>query len=160
MSISAISKRMRTGVVLLCGAVLAVAPLMAQQDAATTPRTQQDGPPPPPGGPGGRQGMNPERRLERMQKELNLTPDQATQVKGIFDEGRGKMEELRANTSMSQDERRPKMMEIMRQQSEKIKAILTPEQKTKFEAMEARMREHMMERRQGGEGTPPPPPPQ
>jgi len=118
---------------------------------------------PPPGGhggPGGRGGMNPERRLEMMQKQLSLTADQTAQIKGIFDEGKGKMEELHANTALSEDDKRSKMMEMHKQENEKIKAVLTPDQKTKYEAMEAKQRERMQEHRQGGDGPPPPPPPQ
>jgi Spy/CpxP family protein refolding chaperone len=104
--------------------------------------------------------MNVERRLERMQKELGLTPDQSAQIKGIFDEGKGKMEELRANTALSQEDRRSKMMEMREHENAKIKAVLTPEQKVKYEAMEAKMRERMRDRGEGGGAPPPPPPPQ
>jgi len=156
-------KRMRTLGVLVCGAALAVVPALAQQDAAPPPPPQGDMQGPPPGGhggPGGRGGMNPERRLEMMQKQLSLTADQTAQIKGIFDEGKGKMEELHANTALSEDDKRSKMMEMHKQENEKIKAVLTPDQKTKYEAMEAKQRERMQEHRQGGDGPPPPPPPQ
>jgi len=116
----------RTALVLVCGAGLAVSSAGAQQQDATPP-PQQNGQMqgPPPAGPGGPR-MDPEHHLDMLQKELNLTPEQVTQIKAIFEEQRARM-----------------------------KAVLTPEQQTKLEAMEA----HMGERRHHGPPPPPPPPP-
>jgi protein CpxP len=151
--------RMRFAGVLLCGAVLAIVPAMAQ-DTPPPPQAQGDAQGPPPGGGGGRGGMmNPERRLAAMQRELNLSPEQSTAVKAILDDEQSKMEAVRADTTISRDERRPKMMGIHEAENTKIEAVLTKDQNVKYEAMEARMRE----RRQqggGGDGPPPPPPPQ
>ena len=155
-------KRVRAAGILLCGVALAVAPMMAQTDGA------QAGPPqngaeqgPPPGGPGGhgRGGReNPERRLERLQRQLNLTEAQVTQVKALFEEGRTKMEALHANTAVADEDKRAQGMAIHKEEHEKLVALLTPEQKTKFEAMEQHMREHGP-RGGDGQGPPPPPPP-
>jgi len=158
-------KTVRAAGVLLCGAVLAVLPVMAQQDTTPPPPQGQVQGPPPDGGQGGRGGrggmMNPERRLEMMQKQLNLTTEQTAQIKGIFDESKGKMEELRANTAIAQEDKRPKMMEIHQHEMEKIKAVLTPDQQTKFAAMQEKMRERMQQREggAGGQQQGPPPPP-
>jgi len=98
--------------------------------------------------------MNPERRLEMMQRQLNLTPDQTTAIKAIFEDERAKMEAARASDgSLSPEDRRAKMMAMREEEKTKIEAILTPEQKTKYEEMEARMRERMEHR-----DAPPPPP--
>ena len=51
------------------------------------------------------------------------------------------------------------MMDIHKASQDKIRAMLTDDQKTKYDAMQAEMQEKMKERRQGG-ATPPPPPPQ
>ena len=152
-------KRVRAAGILLCGAVLAVVPVMAQQDATPPPaQGQEQGSPA--GGRGGRGGMmDPQRRMEMMQKQLNLTDDQTTQIKGIFEESRGKMEELRGNTALSQEDRRAKMMEIREHQTAKVKAVLTPDQQKKFEVMEQRQRERMQEQRGGGGASPPTAPP-
>ena len=86
--------------------------------------------------------MNPERRLEMMQRQLNLTPDQTTAIKAIFEDERAKMEAARASDgSLSPEDRRAKMM------------AMREEEKTKYEEMEARMRERMEHR-----DAPPPPP--
>jgi Spy/CpxP family protein refolding chaperone len=147
-------------VALVCGLGLMAGVAVAQQDAP---------PPPPPGGqmqgpPEGHRGMGPERRIERMKHELNLTDDQTAQVKAIFEDSRTKMEALRGNSSLSQQDRRAQMMAIHQAEDDKIEALLTADQKTKYEAMQARMRDRMQERREGGDAggppQPPPPPPQ
>ena len=149
-------KRVRSAGILLCAAVLAVVPVMAQQDAPP-PAPQGDAQGPPPGGRGGRGGMNPERRLEMLQKQLDLTADQTTAIKAVFEDERTKMEAARSSdASLSPEDRRAKMMTMRQEENTKIEAVLTPDQKTKYEAMQARQRERM-ENRQGG-GAPPPPP--
>ena len=146
-------KMFRAAAVMLCGAGLVVSAAVAQQDA----------PPPPPDGqqqgmpPGGLRG--PERHLEMMQKRLDLTDGQTAQVKAIFAEGRAKMEALHANTTLSQSDRRAQGKALHADMDAKIHAVLTPEQKTKFDAMEARMREHRHGGMEGGAPPPPPPPP-
>jgi protein CpxP len=155
-------KRMfRTAAVLVCGAGLAMGTAMAQQDAAPPPPDgQMQGPPP-----GGRGGMmNPERRVEMLQKRLGLSADQTAQVKAIFEGERGKMEALRSNADMAPQDRRTQMMAIHEDSDAKIHAVLSPDQKTKYDEMQARERERMQEHRQGGpggdgSGAPPPPPP-
>jgi len=96
--------------------------------------------------------MSPERRLEMMQTQLNLTPDQVTSIKAIFADGQAKMEAVRSDTTLSQDDRRAKMMSMRTDENAKVKAVLTPDQQTKFDDMQSRMRQ----RQQGG-GPPPPP---
>lgn len=85
-------------------------------------------------------------------KQLNLTSDQQTQVKGINDDSRSQMMAVRNDTSMSQADKRTKMMDIRKSSDDKIRALLTDEQKTKFDAMQAKMQERMKARRQGAQG--------
>ena len=108
-----------------CGALFAI-PATAQ-DAAPS------GPPP-----GGRMGPpNPERQLEMLTKRLNLTSDQQPQVKAILEDESTQMQTLRNDTSLSQDDRRSKMMSIRKSSQDKIRGMLTDEQKTKYlEAVE------------------------
>jgi protein CpxP len=149
---------MRVALLGLCTGVLGVVPMMAQDTSAPPPPTQ-DGSAPPPmqGGGGGRgrggPGRMQERQLEMMTKQLNLTPDQVTQVKAIDADTDSKMKALRDDTSTAPADKRPKMMAIRQESMVKIRGILTDEQKTKMDAMMAKMRER---REEGG----PPPPPQ
>ena len=95
------------------------------------------------GGPGGR--MNPEERLKKMTEQLTLTQDQQDKIKAIFEGGREEMAKLK---DTPEDQRRAKFGEFMKAQSEKVLAVLTPEQQEKYKAA-------MAERaKQGGPGGP------
>jgi len=91
------------------------------------------------------------RQLEMLTKRLDLTADQQTKVKAIDEDTVKQMMAFRNDTSLSQDDRRSKMMDIRKSSQDKIRAILTDDQKTKYDALLAEMRDRM---RQG------PPPPQ
>jgi protein CpxP len=151
----------RTAAVLLCGAALVVVSAQAQDEAPPAPPAGQMQGPPPGGGGGRGMRMDPDKMVERLTKALNLTPDQATQMKGIYEGQRKKMEALRDNSAMSREDRRAQMMAIHEDGESKIKAILTPDQQTKYAEVQAKMRERMENGRRGGggEGAAPPPPP-
>ncbi len=141
---------------------LRVALLALCTSALAMPVLAQDTPPPPPqgqGGPGGPGRGGPERQLDMMTKQLNLTPDQVTQIKTIQADGRSKMMALREDTSMSQDDKRSKMMSMRQDEQSKVRGVLTDDQKTKYDAMLKQMQEHRGGG-YGGNGGPPPPPPQ
>jgi protein CpxP len=144
---------MRMAAVLLCSVALAL-PALAQTGAASSGPPDQAQGPPPGGGQGGRRG-GVEERLDRMTRDLSLTPDQVAKIKPIMEDSRRQMMALR-DADGAQDDRRAKMMAIQHGESTQIKAVLTDDQKPKFDAMEARMRER---RDRGGNGGPPPPPP-
>ena len=133
----------------LCTSALCTIPMMAQD---TTP------PAPPQGQMRGHGGPGRGNQVEFLTKKLNLTPDQVTQVKAIDDDARTQAMAVRNDTSVSQADRRTKMMDIHKTSQDKIRAILTDEQKTKYDALQAEMQEKMKERRQSG--GPPPAPPQ
>lgn len=142
----------RTAAVLLCGAALAVVSAQAQDEAPpAAPAGQMQGPPP-----GGGRGMrmDPDKMVERLTKALALTPDQATQIKATLTAQQAKMESLRSNSSASREDRRAQMMAMHEDTESKIKAVLTADQKVKYDEIQARMRERMQDR-----GAPPPPPP-
>ncbi len=125
------------------------APVMAQQP---------DAPPPPPAqGPG--HGDVGDRQLEHMTKALNLTPDQASQVKAIHADSRQKMMALRDDTSVAGPDKHARMKAIHDDSEAKIKALLDDTQKAKYDQMQAKIQERRSERREGGDQAPPPPPP-
>jgi Spy/CpxP family protein refolding chaperone len=139
-------KMFRTAVVVLCSAGLAISAAVAQQETAPPPPPDQQQQGPPPDGQmqgpmhGGR-GMDPERRVEMMQRRLGLNDSQTAQVRQILTESRAQMETiLRPKLFIGPD-----------------RAVLTPDQQAKYDAMQEKMRE----RRSAGEGesAPPPPPP-
>jgi protein CpxP len=140
---------MQAAMLALCTGALCTMPMMAQD---TTP------PAAPQGQMGrGRGGPGMGNQVEMLTKKLNLTPDQVTQVKAIDADTMKQVDALRSDTSLSRDDRRSKMMDIHKASTDKIRALLTDDQKTKFDAMQAEMQEKMKERRQGGDAPPPPP---
>jgi Spy/CpxP family protein refolding chaperone len=154
-------KIFRTVLVLLCGAGLAMSAAVAQQDTAPPPANGQQQAPPANGamqGPqGGQRGMNPERQLAMMQQQLALSDDQTAQIRQILTEASGKMEALRANTDLAQEDRRAQMMTLRQGVQARIHAVLTPDQVTKYDAMQERMRQR---RGAGGDGASTPQSPQ
>jgi Spy/CpxP family protein refolding chaperone len=104
--------------------------------------------------------MDPAKRADMLKQNLNLTDDQTSQVKTIFEDSRTKMEALRSNSSLSQDDRRSQMMSLRKAENDKIDAILTPDQKTKYSALQQQMRDRMRGGAPGaGPGGGPPAPP-
>ncbi|MCU1222851.1 MAG: hypothetical protein JWQ42_944 [Edaphobacter sp.] len=143
----------RAALLALCTATLCAAPMMAQDSSATPPATQDNM-----GGHGGRGGrMGEERQLSMLTKKLNLTPDQVTQVKAIDDDTMAQAKAVRDDTSIAQADKRAKMMEIRKASQDKIRAVLTDDQKAKYDAMQAQRHEKMKERSQGAESPAAPP---
>jgi Spy/CpxP family protein refolding chaperone len=69
-------------------------------------------------------------RFEKMRSELNLTDQQTTSVRTILDETRNEYRALRA-------ELRPRFEEPRMKARARIRALLTPEQQKKFDALVA-----------------------
>lgn len=141
---------------LLCGLGVAMVGVAVAQDQAPPtppPGTAMQGPPPG----GGRGGMmDPGKRADMLKQNLSLSDDQTTQVKTIFEDSRTKMEALRSNSSLSQDDRRSQMMSIRKGENDKINALLTPDQKTKYAALQEQMRDRMRNGPPNGGTTPQP----
>jgi protein CpxP len=156
------NRMLRAAAVVLCSAGLVMSAAVAQQNAAPPPPDGQQQGAPPDGqmqGPpqGGQRGMDPERRLQMMQQRLNLNDSQTAQIRQIFTESRAQMEALRSNTSLTPEDRRAQMMTLHQGEQSRVRAVLTPDQQTKYDAMQARMRERRGD--EGGQGAPVPPPP-
>jgi protein CpxP len=141
----------RVAILAIGATALSALPTMAQDPSAPPPQQGQAGP-----REGGRGGMG-GHQLEFLTKQLNLTPDQVTQVKAIDADAMKQMMALRSDTSLTPDEKKPKMMALHKTSQDKIRALLTDDQKTKFDALETQMRERRGNRG-GGDGPPPPPP--
>ena len=69
-------------------------------------------------------------RFEKMRRELNLTDEQTTAVRAILDETREEYRTLRT-------ELRPRFEEPRQKARTRIRALLTPEQQQRFDAMAA-----------------------
>jgi len=99
-------------------------------------------------------------QVKFLTQKLNLTADQATQVKAIDEDAQKQSKAVREDTSIAGPDRRAKMMDIHKAAQDKIRALLTPDQQTKFDALQAQMRERRGNRGDGDGPPPPPPPPQ
>lgn len=117
----------RLGVVALCTAALCSTPMLAQG--------------------GGGMRMTPDERVAAIDKAVGLTDEQKPKVKAIIEADMKKMMDLR-NSGDDMQTLRPKMMEIRNQENTDIKALLTDDQKTKYDAYLASMP------RRGGTGGP------
>lgn len=95
-------------------------------------------------------GMSADDQLARMTKDLNLTSDQATQIKPILESRQQQMMALRQDQSMSQQDKMAKMKSMREDSNTKISAILNDTQKQQFAEMQAKQQQRMQ----------PPPPPQ
>jgi len=141
---------LRVAVLAIGATALSVLPAMAQDPSAP--------PPPPQDQAGPRQGgQGRGNQVEFLTKKLNLTPDQVTQVKAIDADSMNQMKALREDTSVAGPDKRAKMMDIHKAAQDKIRALLTDDQKTKFDALQTQMRERRGNSG-GGDGPPPPPP--
>ena len=127
------------------------------QDAPPTPPDQNQAGPPSQGM--GRRGMrmDPDRQLERLTRELNLTTDQQAQIKPLLVERQQKMQALFQDQSTAQEDRRTQGRSIMEGTNNSIKALLNDDQKQKFEAMRERMRRNRPDSGLGGAAPPPAP---
>lgn len=61
-------------------------------------------------------------------QSLNLTDQQKSQLKPIFDSTRQQMQALRSDTSLTAEQKHEKMQQIRQNQMTQMKSILTPEQ--------------------------------
>lgn len=76
-----------------------------------------------------------ENRGANLQKELNLTEDQQEKVAEIRSSYKTKMQTLRNDSSIPQDQKRNKMQELMKQQQAELKSVLTKEQFEKMQSL-------------------------
>ena len=87
---------------------------------------------------GGRGGF------EQMLDRLNLTDDQRTQVRDIFEDARKQVTELRKESE-------PRFREVRKNTDERLKTVLTPEQWEQFQQITSRRGgRHDRPRREGG----------
>jgi Spy/CpxP family protein refolding chaperone len=71
-------------------------------------------------------------RLEKMKTELSLTDAQVSQIETNRSASMEKMKAIRENKSLSDDQKKTKVMELRKQQKEQMKSILTEEQLKKL----------------------------
>jgi Spy/CpxP family protein refolding chaperone len=109
---------------------LAATPALRAQDA-TAPADK----------PGQKRERGPGAMMERAVKELGLNADQEAKWKAIGQQEKTALEALRDDKSVAKEDKRAKMREINKSFADQRRALLTPDQATKFDEMRAKMRE-------------------
>ena len=120
---------------LVCGLIVAASPAIRAEDAPASPAPST----PAHHGEKGK-GEHGEAPLERLTKALDLTGDQKTKIKSIFEERRENVKAVREDATLSDEQKKEKAKEIIQSSTGKIKALLTPEQQTKFEKVMEEMK--------------------
>lgn len=87
----------------------------------------------PGGGNGQHQPPSPEQRVKMLTQQLNLTNDQQQNIKLILEDESNRMESLRSDSSLTQQERRSKVQEIRQNTKTQMNSILTQEQQTQLQ---------------------------
>ena len=126
------------GALLSAGLVFAQAPASNQAPAADAPQAAQ--------AQQSHRNFDPNRQAVRLSKRLGLSDDQAAQIKPILVDRFQKMQSLRADTSLNQQDRHAKVHALMQDSNTKIEAVLNDTQKQQFEKMQAERRSHQHNR--------------
>jgi len=130
----------------VAGLLYTVSPAVAQDNGNAEQGSTQAGNPPE----HGRGHFDPARRTEMLTEHLKLTSDQQSKVLEIFKSEQSQMENLRQDTSTSQDDRHSKMMEIHKATNDQVRALLDSKQQKKWDEMQSR-REQWQGHRPGGQ---------
>lgn len=84
-----------------------------------------------------------------LMQELNLTADQKTKMENLNSEMRTKMQVIRDNSSLNQEQKRSAMQDLVKETQLKRKGILTVDQQAKWEAREKQTRDARPDVRRG-----------
>jgi len=126
--------------------ILAAAGLISMATLATAQDSQSNEQAPPPSTQNGERhhpGFDPAQRAAELGKHLNLTSDQQAKVLEALQSERSQMESLHQDSSLSQQDRRAKMMNIRQTTDSQIRSVLDANQQKKWDQMMARRAEHM-----------------
>lgn len=94
---------------------------------------------------GGKAGRE---RFERMSEALDLTPEQKLKIEAILKEMKPKVRALQKTRKLTKEQKTAVYLNLQQQQSQRITALLTPEQLEKLKTM----RQKRAERKKGKPG--------
>ncbi|MES1194860.1 MAG: hypothetical protein ABUL65_03125, partial [Opitutus sp.] len=112
---------------------LAAVPALRAQDAAAPAADKSEQKP--------KRERDPGAMMERAAKELGLNADQEAKWKDIGQQEKTALDALKKDTSVAKEDKRAKMRDINKSFADQRRAVLTPDQATKFDEMRAKMRE-------------------
>ncbi len=106
----------------------AVFPATAQQNGDTTTQAQEHG--------GKHHRMHdPHKAAMHLSKKLGLSSDQTAKVEPILADRQQKVQALRADTSLTEQQRHEQMRTIQQNTQQQMSSILTPEQMERLKSM-------------------------
>jgi len=95
--------------------------------------------------------MSPADQVKELTEKLSLTDDQQGKIKTILEDIRDQMQKIRADDSLSQEDKMGKGRALRETANGKIRELLTDDQKKKFDQLEQERRDRMRQRQGGGE---------
>ena len=131
-------------VVVAAGVISIAVPFAAAQD---NPSTDQQSQPSHDHGAWRHGPQDPAEHTKELTKQLKLTSDQQTKVQDIFQSSHSQMESLRQDTSLSQQDRHTKMMDIRKSTDTQVRALLDSNQQKKWDEMQAKREQRMQNHR-------------
>jgi len=145
-------------ILLAVGLIAAAVPFAAAQSSNDSPPSNQQ---PAQANGGWHHGPpDPAERTKELTKHLNLTPDQQTKVQDILQSQHSQMETLHQDSSLSQQDRHAKMMDIRKTGDTQIRALLDSTQQKKWDEMQAKREQWGHNGHHGDAGDHQAPPPQ
>lgn len=91
--------------------------------------------------------MSARKHMGMLAKELNLTDAQKTQIKNLHEQQRAKAQELKANESLTREQKMEQFQALRESTHSQVQGVLTPEQQKQFSEIKAKHKEHMGKRR-------------
>ena len=128
----------------LFSAGLALSAASGRADEPSSPPAPPPAPTSPPATPGegNEPAPPPQRHMRRpgyvladLVEKLGLSADQQKAIGAIIRSSQGQMQALRADESLSREDRRAKVREVLTSTRDQIRAALTPDQQKVFDAM-------------------------
>jgi hypothetical protein len=92
---------------------------------------------------------DPAQRTAELTKKLKLNSDQQTKVQDALQSERSQMESVHQDTSLAQQDRHAKMMEIHKSTDAQIRGLLDSTQQKKWDEMQSKHEEWRQDHRQG-----------
>ena len=139
---------------LFCLVGMLTASAVAQDNGGNQPQSASPGAPPEHWR--GHGQPDPAKRAEMLTKQLGLTSEQQPKVLDVLKSEQSQMEKLRSDSSLSQEDRRGKMMDIHKSTNDQIRALLTADQQKKWDEMQSRREQWQGHHHDGQKSGPPP----
>ncbi len=122
-------------------AIAGVASAQAQDNSSSAAPAHSTQPPQ------GHRAPDPQQQLQHLTKQLQLSADQQAKIGPILQQRDQQVQALRADTSLSQADRRAKLISLAQDSSKQIDAVLTNAQRDQMKAMREKAMERAQERR-------------